>query len=172
MKKLSPKQQEWSIKNNLVPPIKCKMCDNFVKWNSTKNEYQTYCSPKCYHSDSEFVSKKRKQTNLERWGGNPLQNEEIKKRIKQINLGRYGFENPSQNEEVQKKKKRTNLTGYNGHPSSLPETKNKKKQTNEKKYGFSNPLQNAEIRKKSKQTCLERHGVEHPCQSPEIEFMD
>jgi len=75
-----------------------------------------------------------------------FQSEEVKEKIMQTNLERYGVEYPSQSEEVQEKVRQTNL----------------------ERYGVENPSQSEEVKEKKKQTNLERRGVEHPSQNPEI----
>ena len=145
---------------------KCKNCGKEMKYSQMK---LSYCSKKC-KSNSVEVKDKIKQTNLEKYGCKcSLQNKEIQDKIKQTCIERYGCENPFQNENIKNKIKQTNLErlGYE-HPSQNKEIKNRIKQTNLEKYGYKCSLQNKEIQDKIKQTCLEKYNCEHPSQNKEI----
>lgn len=73
------------------------------------------------------AQKKRDETFMERFGGNPLKNEEVNKRVAATCMERYGAPNPFMLDEFQKKA-RTSVF---------------------KKYGVNNILMFPEIRKKA-----------------------
>lgn len=72
-----------------------------------------------------------------------FQDNNIKNQIKNINLQKYGVENPFQSEEIKNKIKLTCLN----------------------KYGVEYFSQTDEYKTKTRQTCLERYGVDFPNQS-------
>ncbi len=98
-------------------------CGKETNFYNTKVGYLKYCSSKCAINSSE-----------------------VKDRIIQNNLERYGVESTNQIKEVKEKKIQTSL----------------------KNHGVSNPLQSKEIQEKSKQTWLEIYGVDNPSKSKEI----
>ena len=116
---------------------------------------------------NEEIKNKMKKTNLNKYGvENPFQNEEIKNKIKETNLNKYGFEFVLQNQEVKNKVKETNLKKYEvDNPMKKEEFKNKIKETNLNKYGFEFALQNQEVKDKAKQTNLKKYGCEYTFQS-------
>ena len=163
----------WENTRNIVYGIcfdeelkKCKNCGKELKYSQITLDY---CSLKCSNSSKE-VREKVKQTNLERFGCEyVLQNKEIREKYKQTNLEKYGCENPFQNKEVRDKVKQTNLERYNcTNVFQSEKIKEKIKQTNLEKYGCTCILQNKEVKEKIKQTCLEKYGCEYVSQSEEI----
>ena len=145
----------------------CKNCGKEMKYfQGIKHDY---CSYKC-RSNSKEVREKIKQTNLEKYGCKcSLQNKEIQDKIKQTCIERYGCENPFQNENIKNKIKQTCIERYGcENPFQNENIKNKIKQTNLERLGYEHPSQNKEIREKIKQTCIERLGVENPLQVKEL----
>ena len=100
---------------------------------------------------------------------NPFQNKEVREKVKQTNLEKYGCENPFQNKEVREKVKQTNLERYGcEYASQNKDIQEKAKQTNLEKYGCENPFQNKEVQERYKQTCIEKYGCENPMQSEKV----
>lgn len=165
MEKLTRKQTEWLIKQNMIYPILCKMCPMPVKWHAPKGRYNTYCSTKCYHKDKDYTNTLRRQTTLNNCGvENPSHSQLIRERTKKTNLERYGHENIAHG-TLNKKVKQTMLERYGHENASCSEiVKTKKKQTTLKNYGVENPLLSEEIRKKIRQINLERYGSIYPNQ--------
>ncbi|MGI0076360.1 MAG: DUF7487 domain-containing protein [Nitrosopumilaceae archaeon] len=159
------------ILNDIIPS-KCKTCGNIVTaWNEIKNMFGEYCSCLCKGKDPQ-LKEKIKQTMLGRYGvNNPSKSKEIQKKKKQTNLKKYGTEYPTQNKEIQKKKKQTNLKKYGVEcPFQMTEFKEKRKQTCIGKYDAEHPLQNKKIKEKMKQTNLRKYGVEHHAQKHFSEY--
>ena len=138
------------------------------------------------NSHTPSAIEKQKQTNLSKYGTiAPIQNEEIKNKIKQTCIKKYGVSNISQVKEIKEKglqtklekygdanynnrekAKKTNIERYGvSNPQSLEEVKEKVKTTNNKKYGVDYYLQSEEFKEKSKNTCKEKYGVEYYTQS-------
>ena len=147
---------------------------------------------------AEFEAK-RKATNLERYGAeNPFSRKsylygkvqqasreaertyyygqdnafakpEVKEKIKQTTLDRYGVEYPNQSPEVRAKTKATNLERY-GTEECLASSCVREKivATNQERYGGPAPSCNPEIVERARVTNQERYGVDWTCQDPEI----
>ena len=146
----------------------CKNCGKELKYSKGINH--DYCSHKCSNNSKE-VKDKIKQTNLERYGcEHPAQTKKIKDKIKQTNLETYGCENVFQNKGIKDKIKQTCIERYGcENPMQLKEVKEKIKQTNLERYKCKYPLQNKEIQEKYKHTNLEKYGYKNPLQNKEIQ---
>ena len=117
--KILEDEPQWvNIQNVIIGMIenkqlkKCKTCGKiipFIKWE------QDYCSKKC------------------------INNDEIRKKIKQTCLEKYGVDNAAKSNDVKMKSKQTCL----------------------EKYGVEFTTQSEQMKNAAKQTCLEKYGVEH-----------
>lgn len=86
----------------------------------------------------------------------------VKKKRKNTNIERYGYEWANQNEDVRNKTIQTNLEKYGvSSPSMVDEFKEKQKQTMMQKYGAEHPMRVPSIREKIESTNLEKYG--HRC---------
>lgn len=95
---------------------------------------------------------------------------EIKEKIRQVNLERYGVENPSQNHEIRAKQLATNLERYGDEqPLRTDVIRRKGRETSLVRYGVPNPAQSEEVQEKVRKTNLERYGVEWTMQNPEVQ---
>lgn len=96
-------------------------------------------------AEKERINKKRKQTNLEKYG---VENVGQTSKAKQRHLEFYS--NPANKEKAISHYRETMLREYNvDNPSKLPEVKEKRKNTLMTKYGVSNPMQDREICQRS-----------------------
>ena len=113
LKQILEKEPNWvSIQNVIIGIIKnktlktCKTCGKiipFPKWD------QDFCSPKCINNNKE-VREKIKQTCLKKYGiDNPAKVNEFKEKSKQTCLERYGTEHTFQSEHFKEKSKETCL---------------------------------------------------------------
>ena len=163
---LSYSETIYRIKNKIeIRPV-CKCCGKSIKYININDGFAQYCSNKCVTKSKE-VKEKVKQTNLERYGvENTLQSKIIREKIKQTNLERYGTEIPIQSQSIKEKVKQTNLEKYGvEYATQLDSIKEKIKETNLERYGNASPLGNKEIQNKAKLTSLEKYGTEFPNQS-------
>jgi hypothetical protein len=87
--------------------------------------------------DPEIVEKKSK-TNLARFGGHPMHNDQKKEQLKAVFLEKYGVDNPSRSTEIKGRMKTTFL----------------------EKYGVDNPSKNADIVEKIKTKAIERFAAD------------
>ena len=136
-------QPKWvSIQNVIIGIIenktlkKCKTCGTiipFSKWDSD------YCCIKCVNNDPN-IKMKIKNTCLEKYGvENAAKSKIIKEKSKQTCLEKYGVENAAKSKIIKEKSRQTCL----------------------EKYGVEFTTQTIIMKEKSKQTCLEKYGVEH-----------
>jgi hypothetical protein len=144
-------------------------------------------------SNSEDVKNKRKNTNIERFGGvSPSKSHQVlekmrkttidrygvdnimksnigKERVKQTNLKRYGVEWAIKHIDIRKKISKSNIERYGvENPSQNIEIKKKRQRTNLKKYGKITASQNEDIKNKIKNTNLKRYGVEWTSQIDKV----
>lgn len=131
-------------------------------------------NPKFYNGHNNdcllpaYGSEKHKIFMLEKYGvENAFQIPEIKEKIKQTNIEKYGFPYSKMSEKVKETERYNNLEKY-GFESILqiPEIREKIKQTNIEKYGVPFPLQNKEVRAKVTSTNLLKYGSKAPAGSP------
>ena len=141
----------------------CKICKNPVNFHNGK--YSTYCSNVCSNSDLDSISS-RKDTMINKYGCLSLiGNEDTRKKIKETNLSRYGFETSSKSGEVKKKisKSKKNISS-----KKKDEINNKRIVTNLIKYGVDNVAKSDDIKLKTIETNLNNYGYEFSIMSPEI----
>lgn len=89
-----------------------------------------------------------------------MRSEEIKKKVKNTCLNKYGINNPMQSKEIQKKSITTTLKHWGVEYSlSSEKVREKMEQTNLLRYGFKNPAQSKEIQEKIRKTFFENGKV-------------
>ena len=100
------------------------------------------------------------ETNLKRYGAeNPFQVDEIKEKIRNLNIERIGVEYPQQNAQVRQKTETTCMEKYGRKWAfTAPEVYTKIKNVMLERYGVEYPFQNDEILEKIRMTCLDRYG--------------
>ena len=89
----------WHIINNTFTEVICanSNCDNQVKW--LNNHYQKFCGRKCA-ARSNDTREKCKDTCNDKYGvDNPSKNYNVKMKIQETTLKRYGFRYPFQDIE-------------------------------------------------------------------------
>ena len=158
------KQKLWHFLNDTYTIPICKVCGRPVKFNIWG--YNTYCSGKCVMKDDD-VKKKVKQTCIKKYGAEHYsKTNEYKSRVKQTNIEKYGCESYSQTDEYKNMMREHNLNTYGVEIyMQSNEFKEKSKQTQLNLYGVENYRQSDEYEKKYKQTCLEKYGTEYSAQS-------
>ena len=161
----------YFILNKLKEIPKCDNpnCNNKVNFSNFRLGYRTYCSPKCNSSDPKMI-KKIKEINLKKYGTEfPIKLKEIQEKSKKTNMERYGVDVSSKNKEVQEKAKQTNLRKYGTeHSTQNKGVQEKAKQTNLRKYGAEYTFQSELVKDKIKNTLLEKYGVDAPLKNKEI----
>jgi hypothetical protein len=161
-------QMLFNYINNISELPKCK-CSNLVKFIKFNRGYTMHCSVKCKGSD-ENIKNRIKQGFLKKYGvENPLQSPEVQEKRRKIFFEKHGVEHQSQLAEVREKRKQTCLKKFGTATNLLcEETKNKIRQTNLEKFGVEHNSQSLEIKEKKKQKCLEKFGVEYDFQSSDF----
>lgn len=116
----------------------------------------------CIDCSKIIANERYIQTNLENFGCEyPINNIEIKEKIKNTMLERYGVEYSGQDPNALEKMQSTNLLKYGVKHVSQNETV-KEKNTNLNRYGNEILMNNKEIKEKYKETNLVRHGYDNP----------
>lgn len=114
----------------------CKVCGQAVtKFVKCRNEYWDWCSNKCMSADPIIIAKKQ-QTNLQKFGGHPMHNNDAKQKQRATVLSKYGVDNVFKLDQFQNKARKTNI----------------------KKYGVSNPSLNSEVVQKIKNSAVSRYS--------------
>lgn len=113
--------------------------------------------------------------------GSPFARKDVREKIKQTNLERYGSEHANQNKDIakrisegrqkaQSKIEKTNLNKYGvANPFQSEEIKQKIIKINNEKYGTDHAMQNDQVQKKTQKTLLDRHGVSNIANIPGID---
>lgn len=144
----------------------CKTCTNIVKYG--------FSSPFCHqethsksrqtklkrYGDAKYLNvEKQKETMLKKYGGTGLASPEIRKRIEETNLEKFGSKSPLGSKEVQDKIKNTNLDRYGvENVFSSDEIKEKIKETNLATFGFENAMMSEEVKNKVRNTLEQEYG--------------
>lgn len=118
------------------------------------------------------ASEKKKEIMMLKYGVTTIfQREEVKAKIVQTNIEKYGTASPvNYNPEIMAKKKKTNLDRYGAeNAGGVPASLEKIKQKMLSKYGVDHPMKHKGLREQRKKTFLEKYGVEFPGQSPELQ---
>lgn len=130
----------------------CEVCKGPTKFVSLSVGYKKFCSIKCVFENEKMKNLKDGYTNV-------FQRPEIKEKMKQTNIKKYGCENPSQSEVIKRKKEETTFSHFGVYsPSQSKIVREKAKNTYIEKYGCINPGQNEEVKRKSRKTKAEKHG--------------
>lgn len=135
------KIDDLSKGSNVRVEIRCDYCHQLysTQWDTYyRLKQKINCSDCC--NSPKCTGQKSKESMLLLHGVDcSIKIPEVKEKIVNTCLKKYGVKNPFANKNVQKKIRDTNL----------------------KKYGVEFSLQNYEVREKGKNTCLEKYGVEN-----------
>ena len=162
----SLKETLYRIYNGIEEHPKCPTCGKPLVF---KGIFFKFCSNICVQSSDE-IKQKIKQTCLEKYGvDSPLKSDKIRNKSKQTCLEKYGVDNPAKLEENKEKVKQTCLKKYGTiSTTQCKEIRDKIKQTCLEKYGVDNPAKLEENKEKVKQTCLKKYGGLAPICDPSI----
>ena len=162
----SLKETLFRIYNGIEEHPKCPTCGKPLVF---KGIFFKFCSNICAQSSDE-IKQKIKQTCLKKYGvDNYNKTKESKEKIKQTCLEKYGVEYFWQSDECKEKIKQTCLEKYGvDSPLKSEKIRNKGKQTCLKKYGVDNPAKLEENKEKVKQTCLKKYGTISTTQCKEV----
>ena len=117
------------------------------------------------------VKDKIKETSLKKYGQESFtQTEEYRVKSRQTNLERYGVENIMYREDLKNKCLNSQKEHFGGIGFASKEIANKIKAEVRVKFGVDNPMQSSEIKEKIKLDCLNKFGV--ASYSKTKEFLD
>lgn len=147
-------------------------CKTYNCYNIFSKNFRVLLRTKNFCHDCSVLNGQLKsiETNFKKYGfKSPVQNKDVKNKIKNTNIERYGVENTFQNEDIKIKIKESIICKYGvEHISKSKIVADKKQQTNIEKYGVENPMRNEEVKEKLKQTNLKKYGVEYSLQNQEV----
>lgn len=140
--------------------FKCLHCNKIVTKQFIRSRKFNCLCRKCSFED----------TSLKKFGTKcPLQNEEVKKKIKETVKEKYGVDCILKSKEIQEQIKNTNKEKYGAeNVFASEEIKSRIKETMVKRYGVEHALQHEEFLEKCNKTKLERFGTLGISALPEI----
>lgn len=118
-------QQRFNYLNNILTRPVCKQCSGKVRFENFKVGYKKFCGNICAGIFKKNLSliekneilKKRKKTNLEKYGvDNPAKSDIIKQKTLKTVLEKYGAVSPLLNKDINEKRQKTFLKNYGHHP--------------------------------------------------------
>lgn len=153
--------------DGFIDSLFCKNCSKFM--NNRANGSPLYCSKECRQANHNWSKNSEKRKQLEdRWEQkygyrNPLSSKEVREKIEQTNIKRYGTKHVWNKESFcWLKIKETNKHKYGtDYVVQSKYFKNKAKKTCLEHYGVESPMKSEEVKDKVKKTNLERYGVEN-----------
>lgn len=153
------KTRIYYFMHNISEPTTCATCGKTVF-----NLHAKTCSVKCAQRDPE-IREKIKQTNLLKYGQANGHSETVKQQMRKNSFKKYGAAHHTQTESFKIKFKKQNLEKYNVEFTfQRPDVIKKIKETCLDRYGVENPFVADEFKEKIKKTHLNRYGAEHPMQ--------
>lgn len=163
------KQQVYHWYHNIPKMVKCKECDNNVKFKNSTIGYYSYCSRKCADK-SNITKKKRIDTNMNRFGSRtPAESDVVKEKMIKTNIERYNNKCPLSNMDVKQKSINTLMKNYGvDSPLKSKVIMDKLIRTNTEIYGYDNVMKVQHIRDKALKTTISRYGVSHAMKNKNI----
>lgn len=164
--------RSWHLINGIESIGICKQCKiNATKFNNNKWGYLDYCSVKCQRN-SETVCEKLSEAIQKKYGEgivNPFQATEVKERIKNTMLKKYGVDHNLKSQQVKDKIKTNNIEKY-GVENYVQTDEYRKKYRKKmlERYGVEHFSQTNEFKNSARKTFLRRYGVEHPMKNAEF----
>jgi len=143
----------------------CPVCGNDTKFNFRGFGYFTHCSVKCATNNPE-IKKKIVESNIKKFGvANNTQLDYYKK----LNSDIYKNKTEEEKQIIKNKSINTCLKKYNvDNPGKSEIIKQKMKDTCLKNHGVEYSLNRKDVIEKRKQTNLKKYGTENVFQNPEI----
>ena len=127
---------------------------------------RVYGDEKHFH---EVQHAKATATLLDRYGvKSPLQSDEIKDRLVQTNIARYGVPYVMQHPDTQAKQHHTTEVN-GGYGMANPKIREQIQKTVIEKYGVDNVLKSPDIREKIRSTNIERYGTSNSASSSAVQ---
>ena len=153
--------------------VKCgALCKNCTEINKSKKREETNIEKYgvAHSTQNKEIKEKTLNTIREKFGvDNVFQSKEIKEKILNTIRERFGVDNPGQNKEIKEKILNTVRERFGvDNPGQNKEIREKMKNTTKERFGVDHALQNDDIKEKAKKTIQEKYGVDSPSQNTEI----
>lgn len=115
---------------------------------------------------------KAKETSIRKYGvDNPMQSSSVKQKLNETNITKYGVPWGLANKDVIQKRIDTNNERWGGCGWASKEVRSKYEKTFYERYGSHHWNESEELKDKINKTCQQKHGVDWPCQYPEVKTM-
>jgi len=183
---LSISEIAYLLKNNFdIKDITCAL-GNKKRFTSKFKGYRKFCgnigSCLCNRNNQKFyidnrseqdkleIQKKRRQTNLKKYGVDIASKSDIVKKHQEITMiKKFGVKSPTLNKNILKKIQETNFKrrGVNW-PTQDKIIFKKSQKTCFKNHGVLSPIKSKIIQDKIKKTCIEKYGASSPFESKKI----
>ena len=148
----------------------CLECGKPTNYHGIIHGYSRFCCGRCT-SRNKDVRYKIKQTSLRKYGTeHPIQCNKTKNKMKETNLKKYGSEYYFSSEEGKKRVKEVWTEKYGvDNPYKLDYVAEKREKVLIGKYGESRALGDKEVQDKIKHANLKKYGTEYSFQSEEYQ---
>lgn len=149
--------------------VLCDYCQNEI-FSVTYYDYNKEAKTINKHACKNCIGKKIKDVNIKKYGVNSVsQLDYVKDKRRKTFIDKYGAETPLQNKKIMKRVMATNLSKYGCvSPGQVPEFKEKAMKTNLERYGVTSPSKNEQVKQKIRNTNLQRYGVPYTMQVFEV----
>lgn len=142
------------LQNNYFDYPKCEECGNPVKkLDASSTKYRRFCSKKCSALNSDVRKKKEERWILNYGASNPNKSNQVRNKIKDTCLKKYGVKTNLQTLDVNKLRKLA-------FDQKSDQIFSKMKKTCIAKYGVDHPVKSIEVQNKIKKTMNEKFGAD------------
>lgn len=141
----------------------CRTCGKPTRYLTLFKGYRVYCSNAKCSQQSPEIKQKIKEIRLEKYGE---WNKDYKEKYTKTCQEKYGLDSANTNREVKKKKETTRRDHNNGE--WYTDYKEKYTKTCQENYGLDSANVDEEVKRKKEETCLKNYGVKNPGQSLKI----
>ena len=140
----------------------CPVCKNRCKFTKFNKGYQKHCSRECSVVDKN-VRYKIEQTCLEKYGvSNPMKSIEIRSKMEETMFQKYGIKHALQCDGFKNKARETCLEKYGVlYAAQNEDIQLKSIQTCQQEYGTDYVFQSDKVKNKIKETCIKKYGVDN-----------
>ena len=140
----------------------CPVCGKRCKFTKFNKGYQKHCSRECSVVDKN-VRYKIEQTCLEKYGvSNPMKSIEIRSKMEETMFQKYGIKHALQCDGFKNKARETCLEKYGVlYAAQNEDIQLKSIQTCQQEYGIDYVFQSDKVKNKIKETCIKKYGVDN-----------
>lgn len=162
--------KDLSPNSHLYVMVQCDYCGEIFKMCMQSYTRGMSEVQKCSCKNPECLQKKIREVNMKRYGvANVTMLPEVQAKIRHTCIERFGVDYPAKCDVVKEKIRETCRERYGtDYYAQTEDAQRRFEATCMERYGVRRPLMNEEILKKSQATCMENWGVDNPTKNPEI----